>query len=624
MSDPPPPRRTLRILLVGEGNLSFTHALVKRLSASLFFARWRDVGTESDRDPNSPPPPATVTQCAVVATTFDEEPEQIARYPESGPILAYFASKSRVPVRYQGGVNATDIVATLAAGGGGGFDPALIVFNNPHIGFEDLYRQRSLVSHFFAAVRELSFGAGGRDAALARHGHQVVVSLCDDQPRRWSLLDAAARSGFVCVAAVPLVGGDFPEYENKRHQSDARFPYRVMVQYYFADATRPGVREMARGALSDICAEWPLRLQSAEASHVPPCRVDTLAWLSALQLKLEGADALPVAEASPPAATSLPVLHTELARLCESGIDAARVCQYSLGGLDINCCAPLVHPDLFYSSSGSLFISAEGGADADGTARAEGRQRNLARNHFSPFLDVRVLPQLLRLQAEVELVAKGHAPAVEAAVNIPGTLDPKVLGRPLTQREGVKLARFLEKAAVGKAPRKPQSGREQQPLIQLTCPYCAAEEVEDAEQAEPDRIFRTQSGYDHHLLTKHSGVEQLHPNMHARVHKQIVRDSCAHKSTPDDLEARLSGLNIIASDRGDTRERYCGVCDLLFVSVETYREHLAFLSPTATTFTCTECPKARYFLDARALHQHKTLKHRAGAVPALPREDASL
>lgn len=147
--------------------------------------------------------------------------------------------------------------------------PYLIVFNNPHIGIEDFIRHHSLLSHFFASSRSLinlcrcttpnsqtiiSLDASGQLEqdniylhSLLTHSNslsyvpyskflflsEVVVALCDDQPKRWNLFGAAKRAGFVCVVAVPLVASEYPSYSNKRHQSDCGFPFMEMLQYYF-------------------------------------------------------------------------------------------------------------------------------------------------------------------------------------------------------------------------------------------------------------------------------------------------------------------------------------------------------------------------------------------------------
>lgn len=150
--------------------------------------------------------------------------------------------------------------------------PYLIIFNNPHIGVEDFVRHYALLSHFFDSARSLIDlcrpAATNSSLALApipenaaslpmrkstgsnsllKHSKnlsyvscshflfltEVVVALCDDQPKRWNLFGAAKRAGFVCVAAVPLVSSEYPSYSNKRHQSDCGFPFQEMLQYYF-------------------------------------------------------------------------------------------------------------------------------------------------------------------------------------------------------------------------------------------------------------------------------------------------------------------------------------------------------------------------------------------------------
>ncbi|KPI89300.1 hypothetical protein ABL78_1633 [Leptomonas seymouri] len=189
----------LSILLVGEGNLSFAYALVRRLSRSGAFRRATQGATTSA---------ASGTRGSVevlVATTFDSESELALKYPESATFRTYFAEKQRVPVRYFGSVNATALASSLASAH---VDTQkrrfhLGVFNNPHIGFEDLYQQRSLSSHILESLSGLL-----RSGPVLHPPQEVVVTLCDNRAQRRDLLGRAVRNGYICIAAQPLLTTD--------------------------------------------------------------------------------------------------------------------------------------------------------------------------------------------------------------------------------------------------------------------------------------------------------------------------------------------------------------------------------------------------------------------------------
>lgn len=224
--------RAFRILLLGEGNLSFSHALARRISKSSVFQRYHaGSDTELSKPLGDKPPlhiPLLERYVRLLVTTFDSSEEVRQKYPESLPIQQYFHSKSRLRIDVLGSVNAVDIKNTLAAQGCHESPVHMIYFNNPHTGKEDLVVHRSLLSHFFASASQLL-----SDSDQPTLPPQVVVTLCDNQPLRWDLLACARSFEFLCVAAVPITAADFPGYSNKRHQSDAHFPYQVMTQYYF-------------------------------------------------------------------------------------------------------------------------------------------------------------------------------------------------------------------------------------------------------------------------------------------------------------------------------------------------------------------------------------------------------
>ena len=154
-----------RVLVLGDGDLSFSHSLVRRLEAEKL---------TGDR------------RASVMCTSYDTREEVLRRYPASRSILASLlespggdggeagsssssrkrkraGKRKRTSVSVLHRVNAAAIGETLAGFGRGhpGFD--LLWFNFPHSGAEDRPRHRALLRHFFASAASLLRGGeGGR------------------------------------------------------------------------------------------------------------------------------------------------------------------------------------------------------------------------------------------------------------------------------------------------------------------------------------------------------------------------------------------------------------------------------------------------------------------------------
>lgn len=340
----------LRVLFLGEGNLSFAHAVVKKLSVSSVFKRY-----QPHKMSPAPPAPASAPLSPLgrlrqrwahlMVTTFDTLAQVTEKYPESLSTLQYFSTKSRVWIEVIGGVNATDIQSSLSSAhdrGEGSMWSALssttaaatvcsspqsyhlIIFNNPHIGVEDAVRHRSLLSHFFASSLDLFVP---KEASLPT---QVVVALCDGQAQRWDLFGAAQRAGLVCMAAVPVNAADFPPYVHRRHQNASAFPYQCMVQYYFLKYTDcpqlvVGYQHLFstyKDLLENQLTEWEAAVDELQGAHqtkenetvaLPPWDAVELEkdW-EALDVKSFESFAFPV-EAESLGSFIFPLLHPSLA-----------------------------------------------------------------------------------------------------------------------------------------------------------------------------------------------------------------------------------------------------------------------------------------------------------------------
>jgi hypothetical protein len=567
----------LSILLVGEGNLSFAYALVRRLSRSVGFRRATQSAAAG----------AWGSVAEVVATTYDSEAELAAKYPEAAAFRAYFAVKQRVRVRYVGCVNATALTSSLADA-----DVTLaqqrfhlVVFNNPHIGFEDLYRQRSLLSHFFASAAELV----DQGPSLSQL-QEVVVALCDDQAQRWDLLGCAARSGYLCVAAQPLLSSDYPEYTNRRHQSDAAFPFQCMVQYWFVRPTA-ALRLTLQELRTEVAAWEYVRLGRAEKGQ--PCGFSCAAWLQVADALLATLPA-PTQEIAATTGSPLEVPAEDCCNLCVS---------LNYTACDSVALMPLLHPRLVAHVLSPLLCPADSSTLPPGA------------ECFTPYLPSTTWASLYRAQRTAEegggvLVAPTSTTAADMAeMAVPPHLDAAQLGRPLTSKEAKKLERYL--AGYGAAmrakavrQRKHNAAASADNAVSWECTDCA-----------PPRRFDTEADLRQHHSSKHSGAVQLVPTLYARVHNQIERPSAA-ASDDNVLSAALEGMSL----HDTTDNRYCAICGLQYKTPEAYDEHLRYLAPLPgdmdAPLTCDLCDPPKHFTDRRGLEQHRSSKHRGTAMEA--------
>ncbi|KAG5512085.1 hypothetical protein JKF63_07549 [Porcisia hertigi] len=544
----------LTILLVGEGNLSFTYALIRRLSRSAAVRR----ATQSDVPPDERRHGSVVR---VIATTFDNVTELHRKYPETVGFLAYFSAKQRVSVRYYGDVNATSLLSAPVSLRN---HPChLLMFNNPHIGFEDLYRQRSLLSHFFHSARELY-----RASATLDSPQEIVVTLCDDQARRWDLLGCAARSGYICVAAVLLRAADFPEYTNRRHQSDAAFPFGIMVQYYFV-LFQAELHEVLLHLSAEVSLWTPERSSSLDES--PPRREIFSEWLAVAHSSLGSCAQSVKREAE--FRESVPI---------DTFVSTDEDFSVNSSATFLQQPLPLLHPTLVARVVAQVVLGSC-------FAHSSGHRGEA----FMPYLPSSTWASLYRAQRLAEEHRRTSDPAAPAmSPMLPPQLDTSILGRPLTAREAKKLERYL--SGYGAA-MKAGAEQRRQAASAASCTW-------RCETCQPPRVFQTEEDMRQHRLAKHTSAPHLAPTLYARVHKQI-------EAPRDPLAMALDEMRL--EDRGATD--YCDICGLQFKSCDAYEEHLRYLSPlpgdAAADLVCNLCQPPKSFTDRRALEQHQATKH---------------
>ena len=185
----------VKILLLGEGDFSFTRALCTLLKGDSkeMVAKW--LGR----------PISDLDKPYLISTSLDTRLEVIERY--HSPNL-HLDDPSFVEVHH--GVNALDH-EQLRSLVGESSQPDFVVWNHPHLGIEDCMQHHELLCHFFHSISQVVPNA------------VVIVSLLSEQITRWRVLEAAEKLSMKLVRIEPLVEEQFPSYMCKRTLSGDSF-----------------------------------------------------------------------------------------------------------------------------------------------------------------------------------------------------------------------------------------------------------------------------------------------------------------------------------------------------------------------------------------------------------------
>lgn len=109
---------------------------------------------------------------SLTATTFDSADKLLEKYPESNHVLHEMSSaRLRDHVRVQNGVDAIHLSDAFVDEV---FDH--IIFNFPHLGFEDLIRHQAFLLHLFESCKDV----------LHEFGY-VHIALAESQEFGWQL-----------------------------------------------------------------------------------------------------------------------------------------------------------------------------------------------------------------------------------------------------------------------------------------------------------------------------------------------------------------------------------------------------------------------------------------------------
>jgi tRNA (guanosine-2'-O-)-methyltransferase len=237
----------VKILLLGEGNLSFSLALCHR-----FTERCVNTG---------------IVPIDLTTTVFDSEEEVYRKYPESKSILSRLQklnanSLSQIKVTVKFGFDATkDYSQQLSLATGlpcrqqHKFDA--VIFNFPHLGIEDAETHGRMMAHVMHCAKDVLSRKcsvnkhssaelpSGKDEDIDHDYGCFFLSLADAQHARWGVTDQAVRNDMKLVCNLRFYPQDWPGYEVKRHINGKNFERRVEDCSYFCYSQTPTPRSNA-------------------------------------------------------------------------------------------------------------------------------------------------------------------------------------------------------------------------------------------------------------------------------------------------------------------------------------------------------------------------------------------
>lgn len=112
----------------------------------------------------------------------------------------------------------------------------IVIFNFPHVGVEDVVVHRVLLAHYFTEAERVlkrvlpeskiieDVDPGTEEETDVKYAGEIRISMCNEQPENWQAVKQANGARLCLSEMVPFVETEWPGYEHKRHHINKSFP----------------------------------------------------------------------------------------------------------------------------------------------------------------------------------------------------------------------------------------------------------------------------------------------------------------------------------------------------------------------------------------------------------------
>ena len=194
-----------RILLLGEGNFSFTRSLCESLSLIH--------SNNNKKEKNK----KKVIHYHITTTSYDTQQEVVRKYPEANNHFSFLTKVKNVTIKHN-----IDALESLSTQLETSYLYDYIIFNFPHIGKEDCQLHKCFLGHLLNRVKEV----------LTRNG-LFYLTLAEGQAENWCLSEMVQKQHYSIMKTSIFDPINFPYYEMKRHQIGKSFKQRVSSHQTF-------------------------------------------------------------------------------------------------------------------------------------------------------------------------------------------------------------------------------------------------------------------------------------------------------------------------------------------------------------------------------------------------------
>lgn len=235
-SDPRSATKRFRILLIGEGDFSFSRALCRilrgkesRVAEQAEFIREK-LGLNITAD--------ILDLVDITSTSFDLFDDVTMKYSGASRIIDDLKNFDREFGRVEliDGVNACEIKSSLKDNL---YD--VIMWNHPHLGAENCANHRFLLAHLFYSAKQV----------LSKNG-KINIALIEGQEERWGLFSQILRFGFVLLKRLPFSEHEWPGYVCRRNKTGDSFKNSRTRSHYNSSPMRSYLYQFALSGAASL------------------------------------------------------------------------------------------------------------------------------------------------------------------------------------------------------------------------------------------------------------------------------------------------------------------------------------------------------------------------------------